>query len=377
MTDYREKNPKRSTALSISESFQPFQLNYESAGFTSDYYSFHTMKRQRDWNEKKYITKQEISKSHSETVNITEDTTDKLKNYKRISCYTIGYQYDLKIVNDFFKQINLIPEKTNLLKNVIIINFLPPNSEKFVFIFDYGVVVMWSFEEEEEKRIFQAFLKCCKYVINTNYLKNDSHNFISHSESLRYTDQENVFFYIKGETFSMSQKNKIVIESSDLDERLSITYALAQETILNHYENEVSNAIEETKKIPIEMRDKGEIKLTKQEISRNIGLIFMRRSAVNLNSDILDTPDIFWEKSHRDESELYYIYIRKFLDIEKRVEILNKRMKILKELYDVLNNEVKTQGKFRLEWIVVYLIVIEIFVSLFWKILVKDILKLF
>ena len=123
------------------------------------------------------------------------------------------------------------------------------------------------------------------------------------------------------------------------------------------------------------MRDKGEINLNKKEISRNIGIIFMRRSAINLNSDILDTPDIFWNQ--KTEVEEYYKIIRRFLDINKRVEILNKRMKILKELYDVMNNEIKTQGKFRLEWIVVYLIVIEIFVSLFWKILVKDIMRLF
>ncbi len=138
---------------------------------------------------------------------------------------------------------------------------------------------------------------------------------------------------------------------------------------------DVHKVIDETKKIPIDMRDKGEINLNKKEISRNIGIIFMRRSAINLNSDILDTPDIFWNQ--KTEVEEYYKIIRRFLDINKRVEILNKRMKILKELYDVMNNEIKTQGKFRLEWIVVYLIVIEIFVSLFWKILVKDIMRLF
>jgi len=96
---------------------------------------------------------------------------------------------------------------------------------------------------------------------------------------------------------------------------------------------------------------------------------------VNLNSDILDTPDIFWDQ--KSELEQYYSIVRKFFEIDKRLEIMDKRMKILKELYDVMNNEIKTQGKFRLEWIVVYLIVIEIFVSIFWKMLVKDILKLY
>jgi uncharacterized Rmd1/YagE family protein len=174
---------------------------------------------------------------------------------------------------------------------------------------------------------------------------------------------------------SLQSKNRITIESNDISERLTVAFAIAQDTILRHYEMDVHKVIDETKKIPIDMRDKGEINLNKKEISRNIGIIFMRRSAINLNSDILDTPDIFWNQ--KTEVEEYYKIIRRFLDINKRVEILNKRMKILKELYDVMNNEIKTQGKFRLEWIVVYLIVIEIFVSLFWKILVKDIMRLF
>jgi uncharacterized Rmd1/YagE family protein len=188
-------------------------------------------------------------------------------------------------------------------------------------------------------------------------------------------NHNNIFYYRRAEVFNISQRNKISMESNDIYEILSVAYALGQNTILSHYESEVANTIEETKRIPIEMRDKGEITLSKKEISRHIGAIFMRRSAVNLNSDILDTPDIFWDQ--KSEMEIYYSTIRKFLEIDKRLGILDRRMRILKELYDVMNNEIKTQGMLRLEWIVVYLVVIEIFVSIFWKMLVKDILKLY
>jgi uncharacterized Rmd1/YagE family protein len=216
---------------------------------------------------------------------------------------------------------------------------------------------MWALEETEEHMVREILEKNCKYVIKN-----------SNTES-------HLFYSRRGETFSISNKNKIIIESNDPNEILSIAYALAQHTILAYYELEVASTIEETKRIPIEMRDLGEIKMSKKEISRNIGLIFMRRSAVNLNSDILDTPDLFWD--YKSEMEVYYSSIRKYMEIDKRVNILDRRMKILKELYDVMNNEIKTQGKFRLEWIVVYLIVIEIFISIFWKMLVKDILKLY
>ena len=153
-----------------------------------------------------------------------------------------------------------------------------------------------------------------------------------------------------------------------------VIFYLKQSSILRFYESQVDITIENTKNIPLEMRDNGIINLSIKEISKKVGLIFLNRSQVNLYSDILDTPDLFWDY---DDIEGYYNKMRNLLDINRRIEILNKRMIILKDLYDVLNNEITTQNKLGLVWIVVYLIVVEIFISLFWKILVKDLIGLF
>ena len=153
-----------------------------------------------------------------------------------------------------------------------------------------------------------------------------------------------------------------------------VIFYLKQSSILRFYESQVDITIENTKNIPLEMRDNGIINLSIKEISKKVGLIFLNRSQVNLHSDILDTPDLFWDY---DDIEGYYNKMRNLLDINRRIEILNKRMIILKDLYDVLNNEITTQNKLGLVWIVVYLIVVEIFISLFWKILVKDLIGLF
>jgi uncharacterized Rmd1/YagE family protein len=49
---------------------------------------------------------------------------------------------------------------------------------------------------------------------------------------------------------------------------------------------------------------------------------------------MLDTPDCFWEQ---DEYEHVYQRIRRYLEIEKRLEVLNKRLDIIKELLDLFN----------------------------------------
>jgi uncharacterized Rmd1/YagE family protein len=327
----------------IREQFRKIKktLNMPDAGFESDYYTYHNKK-----------THKKLSLKNLNVIDEKDDLTHKY--YKRIVCLAIGYDFYLQHV---INELNLIMQfeiNDSGNKNVLV---LVGKDDKIIFFFEYGVIVLWSFEEIEEREIASIFAKNCKTLINK-----DASNI----------NGERVFYYNKGENFEIINRNKITIESSKLAEKLSMSYALSQEAILSHYEDEVEDTIEETKHIPIALKDKGEINMDTKEISRYIGMIFNKRSAVNLNSGVLDTPDI-----QDSELEGIYLTIRFHLEINKRIEILNKRMKLLKELYDVLNSEIKTQGKFRLEWIVVYLIVIEIFIALFWKILVKDILKLF
>jgi uncharacterized Rmd1/YagE family protein len=52
--------------------------------------------------------------------------------------------------------------------------------------------------------------------------------------------------------------------------------------------------------------------------------------------------------------------ILNFLDVPERVELLNKRLSILKELLEVLNTQLSNQHSTKLEIIVIWLIVAEI-----------------
>ena len=99
----------------------------------------------------------------------------------------------------------------------------------------------------------------------------------------------------------------------------------------------------------------------------------MHRS-VNLESDILDAPEFFWDNA---DLESLYAMARKACDLHKRTDILNKRLDVLKELFEMLSNELNNQHSSNLEWIVIGLIVIEVILEIGWNIIVKDILGLY
>ena len=56
-----------------------------------------------------------------------------------------------------------------------------------------------------------------------------------------------------------------------------------------------------------------------------------------------------------------YARVAKYLEITRRAEVLNKRLDIIKELFDMLASEYHNSHASMLEWIVIILILIEVF----------------
>jgi uncharacterized Rmd1/YagE family protein len=56
--------------------------------------------------------------------------------------------------------------------------------------------------------------------------------------------------------------------------------------------------------------------------------------------------------------------VQAYLDLSVRVDVLNTRLDIIRELLDMLNSQLETQHSIRLEWIVIWLIVAEVVLQL-------------
>ena len=65
---------------------------------------------------------------------------------------------------------------------------------------------------------------------------------------------------------------------------------------------------------------------------------FVSQAGVNLESDMLSTPDFFWDN---DEWEPVYKHALKYLEVDNRVIILNKRMEVLSEMFEMLRNQLE------------------------------------
>jgi uncharacterized Rmd1/YagE family protein len=74
----------------------------------------------------------------------------------------------------------------------------------------------------------------------------------------------------------------------------------------------------------------------------------------------IDTPDFFWKEKI---FEADYKMVSSYLEMSGRTEILNKRLDMLRELLDVLQQQMENAHAVKLEWIVIYLIIAEVVVQ--------------
>jgi uncharacterized Rmd1/YagE family protein len=92
---------------------------------------------------------------------------------------------------------------------------------------------------------------------------------------------------------------------------------------------------------------------------------------VNLHSEILDLPDYFWKEN---QVEPLYRMTMSYMEMEPRISVLNKRLDLMRQLLRVLQQQHENAHSVKLEWIVIWLIVISCVLEM-WDI-IKDVLGL-
>ncbi len=211
-----------------------------------------------------------------------------------------------------------------------------------IFYFSYGAVVFWGFSLEHCKQHLTALVKWEKEPLSTGKIEEDE------------------FTFSFGQTCKIIGDN-IILPDQEVLSRLAISHALAQSVKLATYEYSIRRTFEETKSIPQDLAKNGRISLSRKEIRRKMGELFIERNTINLHLDVLDTPEFFWEYP---EIEPIYAVADTYLDIDGRVVVMNQRLDVIHELFEMLGNELNHQHSSRLEWTVIILIVLEVLLSL-------------
>ncbi|ORX58891.1 DUF155-domain-containing protein [Hesseltinella vesiculosa] len=232
------------------------------------------------------------------------------------------------------------PPKDDQQQETAVEQHRPPE----MFLFDYGVVVFWGMTLLDEQLVLKELEPFEDEKLDADDVETEEFN------------------YYYDESYQPRIYNDIITlrHPSNYLVKLTIAHAIAQSVKMTLFERLIDDTINETKYIPQVMAESGNIHMSRTAITKKIGQLFIMRINVNLVSNILDTPEIFWSEP---ALEPLYSAIRSYLEISQRVELLNQRVEVISDLLEMLKDHLNSSHGEHLEWIVIWLIAMEIVVA--------------
>jgi len=229
---------------------------------------------------------------------------------------------------------------------------------RLCFCFAFGCIVCWGFTSMEVRRLKRLIRKSIGETLAPEDIEMDSMTF-----SMEDVSSEDVI--TDGTSRPPAPQlsgDHIVLATCSADEALAYSYAFAQSVKLAVFETVVDASIEKAKPIPEALAQYGTFDMDEKLVKMQMGAIFVTKCSLTLQTDMLGTPEILWE---HDQFDAQYEACRKYLEVGKRVEILDQRLAVLNDLYSFLQTQLEVKHSNKLEWIVIVLIVIEILLDLF------------
>ncbi|KAI0013911.1 DUF155-domain-containing protein [Xylariaceae sp. FL0662B] len=213
-----------------------------------------------------------------------------------------------------------------------------------VFLFEYGVVVIWGMSPSQEQRFLKDIAKFEIEKLNPDDMETECFNFY-------YTREYQARIY--NDFITLRDKGNYMT-------KLAISHALAQSVKTSLFEELIASTVDACKDIPTQIALTGKIALSRAQINMQIGELFILRINIHLNGSVLDTPELFWVEPHL---EPVYQAVRSYLEMDQRVGLLTERLDVLADLLAVLKDQLSHGHGEMLEWIVIILIAAEILVA--------------
>ncbi|WYZ40698.1 hypothetical protein EsH8_IV_001039 [Colletotrichum jinshuiense] len=213
-----------------------------------------------------------------------------------------------------------------------------------VFLFDYGVVVIWGMTLAQEQRFLKEIAKFETEKLAPDDVETEHFNFY-------YTREYQARIY--NDFITLRDKRNYMT-------KLAISHALAQSVKTSLFEELIASTVDTCKDIPTQIALTGKIALSRTQINMQIGELFILRINIHLNGSVLDTPELFWVEP---QLEPVYQAVRSYLEMDQRVGLLNERLDVIADLLAVLKDQLSHGHGEKLEWIVIVLIAAEIVVA--------------
>jgi len=214
---------------------------------------------------------------------------------------------------------------------------------KEIFFFKVGCVVFWNVPELERNSVLR-------------FLKPFSDD--SYEEDVVFEESE-MMSYKTSRTENPHLEKGIINIADDSDVLVKYTFsnAIASSVKLGSWEAKLDKIIDSIEFISEDLKRSANVKIKKNEILQKTGEILALRHLINLSSDLLDTPDFYWD---REDKENLFLATCSHLAVAKRTKVVNEKLSHCLEVMDMISSHLSHEHGAFLEKIIIVLIAIEI-----------------
>ncbi|VDN02478.1 unnamed protein product [Thelazia callipaeda] len=225
---------------------------------------------------------------------------------------------------------------------------------KEFFLFSDGVVVFWGINQIERNQILDILSQYTEQPYDSTVV-------LEETDTLSFRMVKEGETRLKGEQLLLNFTDYLDGHFSSLAtlERFAFSQGMAASVKVAIWEAQLVEYAE-----PLARASKGlsigKIPLKRKNVLMQTGTLLSLRHSINLNTNLIDS-DFYWEKQ---DLEPYYRMALKHFSVSTRRRMLNAQLDYCSEILRVVNDMQTHNREARLEWMIIWLIVIEVFIAI-------------
>ncbi|XP_074643031.1 required for meiotic nuclear division protein 1 homolog [Tubulanus polymorphus] len=220
-----------------------------------------------------------------------------------------------------------------------------------IFIFREGSAVFWNVPYDEEMEVLKFLHKYLEDPYSLKLVNGEAEELtFKYTDTPTKLDGDEIHIHISG---SKSEENSQAIQH----QKYAFSNALSLSVKLGIWEASLEKYVASIEWVTEDLKNGKSIRMTKPQVLIKTGELFTLRHLINLSSDLLDTPDFYWD---REDLESLYQSTCSQLNINRRTMVMNEKLNYCVELTQLVSDHLNQDHQSRLEWIIIILILVEV-----------------
>lgn len=249
----------------------------------------------------------------------------------KLSAFLVANQLDIKGIKSFLDIKPFADSSAEL--------FYSFTGGKYQYYFNYGVLVLAGYNEDEMKWAVKAISSFQKNSL-TPWLRDDHELTVEAGSSIAFEFDEVILDRVDEKVIRVAMLN------------------LAQSVALDYYHDVTESLLNEVKGFATELEITGKLKISRKNMMRFIGRALNTQNEIAGNIYIFDSPDLVWEDEYLDT---LHRGLMKYFDLRVRYNEVEYTLRIIEDNLTVFREIIHQRESTILEFIIILLILVEVF----------------